>query len=159
MRVEVAMIVDGDRLMSKKEAEDEMALLNELLPNAKSWPETRLNCKAVIFEVDFYEWYRGLRDSITEKVKAMQFTKMAMGKCKECRFWQTVKELVCDDKQKACMCPKIFGNVDGMDREDADDKEVLADASACCRGGNLMTRPEFGCVCFEAKPEKQGAKK
>ncbi len=75
MRVEVAMIVDGDRLMSKKEAEDEMALLNELLPNAKSWPETRLNCKAVIFEVDFYEWYRGLRDSITEKVKAMQFTK------------------------------------------------------------------------------------
>ena len=83
-------------------------------------------------------------------MRAIKIIKAAMGKCKECRFWQATKELVCDDNQKACMCPKIRGNVDGMDREDADDKEVLADATACCRGGNLMTRPDFGCVCFEA---------
>ena len=74
-----------------------------------------------------------------------------MGKCKECRFWQATKELVCDDNQKACMCPKILGNVDGMDREFVDDKELLADATACCRGGNLMTKPDFGCVCFGDK--------
>ncbi len=75
MRVEVAMLVDGDRLMSKKEADDEIALLNRLLPNAKSYQANRGPYKAVVFEVDFYEWFRGLRDSITEKVKAMQFVK------------------------------------------------------------------------------------
>ena len=91
------------------------------------------------------------------KMETYILERIATGKCKDCRFWQTVKELVCDDKQKACMCPKILGNVDGMNREGMDDKEVLADATSCCRGGNLTTKPDFGCVCFDSKP-KDGCK-
>lgn len=72
MRLEVTLINDGRGCLSKQELEREMAFIHKLLPNAETRSETRGPYKAVTFDVDFYEWFRDLRDSIATKLEVMR---------------------------------------------------------------------------------------
>ena len=64
MKCKIVLTVNS-RTDSKREIEQEMALLQKIIGK-----EGEVTTGQMVFEFDFYEFYKKLRDEITEKVEA-----------------------------------------------------------------------------------------